>query len=201
MTDTAQVERRTFIMDGCKIETRAEGNDPCIIGHAAVFDQLSENLGGFREMVKPGAFSESIEQDDVRALINHNTDLIIGRNRANTLTLAEDEQGLAIEIIPPDTQAGRDLMTSMERGDITQMSFGFRVRAGGQEWGEDEEGNIIRTLTDIKLFEVSPVTFPAYTQTDAAVRSLNEYKENCQRSSQYYDECRAHRLRLLELTA
>jgi HK97 family phage prohead protease len=154
------LERRAFTMDVCKVEIRTEGNPPKIIGHAAMFNQLSENLGGFREQIKPGAFAAAITTDDVRALFNHNPDYVLGRSKSGTLTMQEDAQGLAIEIIPPDTQVARDLLVSMERGDINQMSFGFRVKAGGQEWGEDANGNIIRTLTDLQLFDVSPVTFP-----------------------------------------
>lgn len=170
------IERRAFVMDVCKVEIRAEGELPRIVGHAAVFNQLSENLGGFRELIKPGAFATAITEDDVRALFNHNPDYVLGRNRSGTLTMKEDAQGLAIEITPPDTQIARDLLVSMERGDINQMSFGFRVKAGGQDWGEDAEGNVIRTLTDLKLYDVSPVTYPAFPQTDAAVRSLADYR-------------------------
>lgn len=173
--DQNAIERRAFVMDVCKVETRAEGEPPRIVGHAAVFNQLSENLGGFREQIKPGAFAVAINEDDVRALFNHNPDYVLGRSKSGTLTMKEDMQGLAIEIIPPDTQIARDLLVSMERGDISQMSFGFRVKAGGQEWGEDANGDVVRTLTDLKLFDVSPVTFPAYPQTDAAVRSLGDY--------------------------
>lgn len=173
--DQNAIERRAFVMDVCKVETRAEGEPPRIVGHAAVFNHLSENLGGFREQIKPGAFAAAINEDDVRALFNHNPDYILGRSKSGTLTMKEDAQGLAIEIIPPDTQIARDLLVSMERGDISQMSFGFTVKPGGQEWGEDENGGTVRTLTDLKLFDVSPVTFPAYPQTDAAVRSLDDY--------------------------
>lgn len=170
-------ERRAFVLDACKIETRSDGEPSKIVGHAAVFNQLSEDLGGFREMIKPGAFASAIQTDDVRALFNHNPDYVLGRNVSGTLSLSEDKQGLAIEITVPDTQIGRDLLISMERGDINQMSFGFRVKAGGSSWSEDENGQTIRTLTDLKLYDVSPVTYPAYPQTDAAVRSLSEFKD------------------------
>jgi HK97 family phage prohead protease len=198
----SDVERRNFVIDGCKIETRADGDDSSktIIGHAAVFNELSENLGGFREIIKPGAFREAIEQDDVRALFNHNPDFILGRNKSGTLKLSEDERGLAIEITPPDTQVGRDLVVSMERGDITQMSFGFRVKAGGQSWGEDENGEIVRTLSDLKLFDVSPVTYPAYPQTDVALRSLDDFKSEKSKEQQRLEHKRlGKKLRLIEL--
>lgn len=173
-----QFERRSFALDSCKIETR---NDSAakIVGHAAVFNQLSEDLGGFRELIQPGAFADAVQSDDVRALFNHDPNFVLGRSKSGTLLLSEDDQGLAIEISMPDTSFARDLVISMQRGDISQMSFGFRVKAGGQSWGEDENGNIIRTLTSLKLYDVSPVTFPAYPQTDAAVRCYDEYRSAC----------------------
>jgi HK97 family phage prohead protease len=144
-----------------------------ISGHAALFDSISDDLGGFRERIRPGAFAESLAQDDVRALINHDPNLILGRNRAGTLRLSEDGQGLKIEIDPPETQAARDLMVSMARGDITQMSFGFAVKPNGQIWEKDDEGRVLRTLTSIRLFDISPVVFPAYPETSVAVRALH----------------------------
>lgn len=192
-------EYRAFVLDECRIETRSENEPAKIIGHAALFNTRSENLGGFYEMIQPGAFAESIEKDDVRALFNHNPDHVLGRNKSRTLSLSEDERGLAIEIVPPDTQIARDLIISMQRGDITQMSFGFRVRVGGQIWDEDEDGNYVRTLTNLKLFDVSPVTFPAYTETDVAVRSMNAFKQNIQLHEQHQIAQRQRRLRLLSL--
>lgn len=168
-------EIRSFTLDEISIETRDDGKRT-IRGHAAVFNQLSEDLGGFREQISPGAFADAIKTDDVRALFNHNPDYVLGRNLAGTLKMSEDARGLAIEIDPPDTQVARDLVVSMERGDITQMSFGFSVRPNGQNWGKDDEGKVVRTLTKLRLFDVSPVTYPAYPQTDVAVRSLTEWK-------------------------
>ena len=169
-------ETRSFTLDEIKIEQRADGKR-LIRGHAAVFNQLSEDLGGWREQIAPGAFAEAIKGDDVRALFNHNSDLILGRNLAGTLKLAEDTRGLAIELDPPDTQAGRDLIVSMERGDVTQMSFGFSVRPNGQNWGKRDDGQVVRTLTRLRLFDVSPVVFPAYPQTDVAVRELRSWQQ------------------------
>lgn len=202
MSNSNAIERRAFALDSCKVETRSEGGKPKIIGHAAVFDSLSENLGGFKEIVKPGAFTKALQQDDIRALFNHNADHILGRNKAGTLTLSEDGRGLAIEITPPDTTIGKDVLKSIERGDISQMSFGFTVRAGGEQWTEDENGETIRMLTDLQLFDVSPVTFPAYPQTDVALRSLTDYKAT-QTVQTNQPSNLAHykrRLRVLELT-
>lgn len=159
-----------------KLETRDE-DSPSISGHAAVFNEQADIMG-FREQIAPGAFSDSIKTDDVRALFNHDPNHVLGRNRAGTLKLHEDRKGLAIEIVPPDTQFSRDLMTSIKRGDIDQMSFGFQVVA--EEWREGKDGEPdLRTLKEVRLFDVSPVTFPAYTGTDVAVRSHNIWqKEN-----------------------
>ena len=101
-----------------------------IEGHAAVFDSWSETLGGifpFKEIVRKGAFNESIGKDDIRALFNHDPNYVLGRNRAGTLELVEDEVGLRVRITPPDTSWARDLQASLRRGDNTQMSIGFIV--------------------------------------------------------------------------
>lgn len=171
------LERRLFVLEGMKVERR-EKEAPRIAGHAAVFNTWADIGGMFRERVLPGAFKRAIESQDVRALFNHDPNLILGRNRAQpapTLTLAEDQKGLAIEILPPDTQWARDLLVSIERGDISQMSFGFRAAKGGQEWNWDLAVPE-RTLRDVDLYDVSPVTFPAYQETDVTVRSLEEYR-------------------------
>lgn len=171
-------ERRYFNLQNITIETRdADGGakTPVIRGHAAVFNQLSEDLGGFREKIQPGAFAEAINRDDVRALFNHDPNYVLGRNTAGTLRMTEDPIGLLVEIDPPDTQVARDLMVSMQRGDITQMSFGFIVEA--QSWDEGENGAVTRTIKKAGLFDVSPVTYPAYPQTDVAVRSLEAFKK------------------------
>jgi len=150
-----------------EIRAEGEGKEARIVGHAAVFNTFAD-IWDFREQVAPGAFRNSIQTDDIRALFNHNPDHILGRNRAGTLKLAEDEQGLAIEITPPDTQLARDLIVSMKRGDISQMSFGFQVLR--DEWNQKADP-IERTLKEVKLFDVSPVTFPAYPETDVSARN------------------------------
>lgn len=169
-----EIERRYTVTGTLTVEERGEGKAPMIRGHAAVFNQLSEDLGGFREQIAPGAFAEAVQKDDVRALLNHDANFVLGRSGAGTLRMKEDAHGLAVEIDPPDTQAARDLMVSLKRGDINQMSFGFSVRPNGQNWAKDDAGQYIRTLTRVRLFDVSPVTFPAYPQTDVAVRSMRE---------------------------
>lgn len=169
-----QLERRVFGLDRIGI-VRAEGAAPKIAGHAAVFNTLTDIGGYFREKVAPGAFRDAIARDDVRALFNHNPDYVLGRNKAGTLRMSEDDVGLAVEIDPPDTQLARDLLVSMERGDISQMSFGFMVRK--QMWEEDANGVVTRTLQEVELFDVSPVTYPAYPTTDVGVRSLDAWRK------------------------
>jgi uncharacterized protein len=136
-------------------------------GHAAVFDQLSEDLGGWRERVKRGAFKRVVG-DDVRCLVNHEPSLLLARTRNGTLRLKEDPVGLAVEADIAPTSVGKDLRILVERGDMTQMSFAFVVAEAS--W-DDEDGELIRTVSRLEaLYDVSPVTYPAYPQTDAGVR-------------------------------
>jgi len=164
-----EIERRAYAME-LRVDT-VDGMPPKMSGHAIVFDSLSEDLGGFRERVAAGALTKTLLSADIRALFNHDPNLVLGRNKAGTLRLKEDMTGLAIEIDPPDTQAARDLMVSMKRGDINQMSFGFRTIA--DKWAK-LDGEWIRTLLEVDLFDVSPVTYPAYTQSSIAVRGLQD---------------------------
>ena len=147
------------------LERRRDNGKPKISGHAAIFDRLSADLGGFRERIAPGAFTRAIrEHQDVRALFNHDPNRVLGRV-PRTLKLREDSVGLAVEIEPPSSERG--LLELMERGDVSQMSFGFVVRDEKWQPGEPD----LRTILDVDLFDVSVVTYPAYPQTDAAVRS------------------------------
>lgn len=161
-----------------------ESGKRIIEGHAAVFDSWSETLGGmfpFKEIVRQGAFAESIQKDDIHALFNHDPNYVLGRNKAGTLELTEDEVGLCVRILPPDTGWARDLQTSIDRGDISQMSIGFVVEE--DEWST-ANGIDTRELKRVQLFDVSPVTYPAYTATDVGVRAMQEYEG-------YKAECRS----------
>jgi HK97 family phage prohead protease len=154
-----------------ELELRQEPGEPLKIrGYAAVFNQLSEPLFGFRERILPGAFKNSIN-GDVRALVGHDPKRIIGRTKSGTLRLWENDHGLRVEIDPANTQDGRDTVESIRRGDLDQMSFGFQVEQNGQRWNR-EQGESIRELVDVDLFDVSVVAFPAYTQTEVSVRSM-----------------------------
>jgi HK97 family phage prohead protease len=143
-----------------------------IAGHAAKFDVLSEDLGGFRERIAPGCFAKSIQSSDIRALFNHDANIVLGRNKAGTLRLSEDLAGLAYEVDAPDTQLVRDMVLSpIARGDVTQCSFGFYTL--NDKWAK-VDGEWVRTLLEADLLDVSPVTYPAYPQTEVAVRSLQQ---------------------------
>ena len=166
------IEKRAF--QTTEIEVREDGEKRTIAGYAAKFNLLSEDLGFFREKIKPGAFASSIS-GDIRALWSHNTDLVLGRTRNNTLRLQEDSEGLFFELDLPDTQLGRDTFTTIKRGDVSGMSFGFMVRKDSWERGTNGAPDI-RTLEDVELFEVSPTAFPAYPQTDVSARSLEEVR-------------------------
>ncbi|WP_243120230.1 HK97 family phage prohead protease [Caloramator sp. E03] len=194
-----QMERRTINLEELRVNNTKQDSDEVrvIEGHAAVFDKWSEELGllvPFKEKVLKGAFKESIEKDDIRALFNHDANFVLGRNKSGTLFLEEDEKGLKVRIIPPDTQWARDLLVSIERGDISQMSFGFTVLE--DRWGY-QDGIDVRELVKVKLFDVSPVTFPAYTETDVGVRTiLDEYNR---RKQTRIDEERMKNIKKLQL--
>lgn len=168
-------QERVYTLDAIEVRA-ADGEEPKITGHAAVFNRWSLDLGGFKERILPGAFTKTLAASDVRALFNHNPDYILGRNTSGTLTLAEDRKGLAVEISPPDTQTIRDLVLEpMRRGDVNQMSFAFTVAPDGDQWREPKKAGQLweRDITEVNgLYDVSPVVFPAYPQTDAALRSL-----------------------------
>jgi HK97 family phage prohead protease len=167
------IEKR--LMGGLALSNAATGQK--IEGYAAVFNSEA-NIGGmFREIIRPGAFSNVLSRADVRALINHDENLVLGRNKANTLSLAEDDRGLKFDVTPPNTQYANDLKISMERGDVSECSFAFTMQGGIETW--DETGDIpLRSIERVgDLFDVSVVTYPAYQDTSAALRSLSEFRE------------------------
>lgn len=194
---TQQIERRAFAVT----ELRAEAESRVITGHAAVFRRISEDLGGFREQIEPGAFRQTIAEDDIRALFNHSPNHILGRNRSGTLTLQEDDQGLAVRIEPPEAQWANDVLVSIRRGDISGMSFAFMAE---EDLWEEVDGLPLRTLKRVRLMDVSPVTFPAYPQTDIGVakRSLETWQEERREETVVPDhdlDIKRRRQRLAEL--
>lgn len=158
-----------------KIEKRAESESNMLVGYASVFNLKSQDLGGFYEIIAPGAFNDVLE-NDVRALFNHNENFVLGRTKSGTLRLSTDETGLRYEIDLADSNMANDIARSVERGDIDGSSFAFRIES--DLWEEDSEGNIIRIITKIaSLRDVGPVTYPAYLDASVAKRSLNEFLE------------------------
>ncbi len=164
-----KTEERRIVVGDLRAIT-ADGGGVKIAGHAAKFDQLSEDLGGFRERIAPGTFAKTLQSADIRALWNHDANIVLGRNKSGTLRLSEDSAGLAYECDAPDTQLVRDMVLApIARGDVNQCSFGFFTLS--DKWAK-LDGEWVRTLLEVELFDVSPVTYPAYPQTDVAVRSL-----------------------------
>lgn len=160
--------------------SRAEGDDEDdtirqFRGHALVFNKrtwIGGRSWGFWEEIAPGATKKSLGKADIRFLINHDPSLLLARNReAKTLTLAEDKAGLRTDAELDTRQTyTSDVVISLERGDISQMSFAFEPIAW--ERSEVEDGNMLIRFTELRLFDVSVVTFPAYEQTDAGLRGL-----------------------------
>ena len=156
--------------------TAAENESRKIEGYAAVFNSDSEDLGGFIERIAKGAFSEAIKKSDVRALFNHDNNMILARTKSGTLKIYEDENGLKYEFEAPNTTAGNDVLEMIKRGDISQSSFGFTVE--NDDW-EQRDGKTYRTITKVKrLYDVSPVTFPAYPDATVAVRKLDSFQQD-----------------------
>ena len=168
-------ETRFFNIEN--IEIRTEGKEKRVVGYGAVFNSISNDLGGFTERIDPKAF-EGRTEDDVRFLLNHDANHIFGRTTAGTLRLSVDEKGLRYEVDLPDTQSARDLAVSLERGDINQSSFAFTVEE--DSWDQSDNG-VVRTINKVsRLYDVSAVTYPAYEEASVALRSLEQWKEETQ---------------------
>ncbi len=203
-----EMEMRTVDVE---MRVSSTGETPKIDGTAAVYNKWSQDLGGFREMIEPGFF-ENVLKGDTRALWNHNEDLVLGRTRSGTLTLEDNEMGLDVHILPPDTQMGRDAVTLIKRGDVTQMSFAFRVKQpGGDEWIRDDKTGAVKRILKrggaAMLYDVSPVTYPAYPQTSVHARceatKLAEERQEPDPEDEQLERQelirRAHRQREIEL--
>ena len=147
-------------------------------GYAIKFGMRSQNLGGFVERVDPSFVDETLDRGlDVLGRYQHDSNMLIGRTSAGTLTLTKDGTGLGYEADLPDTSYGRDLAVLLERGDVTGSSFAFRLAAdGGDSWGETESGFPERTLLRGIVVDVAPVVTPAYLDTTSGLRSLAEQR-------------------------
>lgn len=164
-------ERRSFPVTTLRA-SGGVGAGAKIIGYTAVFGKRSQKLGDFYEVVQPGAFAESIEQDDIRALWQHDSSVVLGRTKSGTLRLSEDSRGVHVAIDPPSWATPQ--VETIKRGDVDQMSFGFRTIE--DRWSV-EDGQTVRTLVKAQLLDVSPATFASYPQTEVAVRSLRRWQE------------------------
>ena len=167
-----QTERRNLRSPA---EIRANGDTVTMRGYAYRFNELSHNLGGFRERILPGAGANSLHVNDVFATFNHDNNNVLGRQAAGTLRTGEDDEGGWYEIDLPNTTVGRDLAELLKRGDVNGSSFTFRVKADGQRRASEDDpetGLPVREITSMDVVEVGPVLNPAYPTTDAALRSI-----------------------------
>ena len=179
----SNANREVRVLASAKLENRADGGTEAIVltGYAAVFGQETDIGGYFRERIVRGAFADAIGRDDIHALYNHDYQHVLGRAKAGTLQLAEDDHGLKVEIALPDTQTARDLAENIRAGNIDQMSFAFTMSGGRQSW--DESGEIpLRTIEKVgELWEVSVVPRGAYPTTEIGLRSLEAHRKDARR--------------------
>jgi HK97 family phage prohead protease len=162
----SSVERRYTPLP---VEARGDGTKMKIGGYAAVFNRESQNLGGFVEVVLPGAFNDSKSRGwpDVMARYNHDDNMLLGTSGAGTLTLGVDASGLDYEVNPPASRA--DVYELVTRGDVRKSSFAFRTLQ--DDWTTNDQGYLLRNLISAQLVDVAPVNTPAYTDTSAGKRS------------------------------
>ncbi len=202
-----KIEFRDTKNDEIKVETR-EDSSVTISGYAARFYDGSEGTQyrlweNVYERIMPGAFSQSIKEDDIRALFNHDKNHVLGRTGANTVELTVDDKGLRYDINAGDTTTAKDVEKLIKRGDVYGSSFGFLPF--DIEW-IDEGDREIRLLKGVKLLDVGPVTFPAYQATSTSVRDVwkddhdawKKEKENRENRATGSVQVRLRRLRLMD---
>jgi len=174
-------ETRTY-----NAELRASEDGKTVTGYAAVFNSMSEEMWGFRERIDPKAF-DNADMSDVRALFNHDPNMLLARSSSGTLALSVDEKGLRYSFELPDTTAGRDLREMLKRGDVSQSSFGFTIAEDDWEERKNDAGEVVETTRIItkvhRLFDVSPVTYPAYPDATVAIRSRDKWQEEHKKDS------------------
>lgn len=174
-------------------EVRAT-EEGALVGYAAVFNSRSHDLGGFQEVLLPSAFDRTLEEyPDILALVEHDKNKVLGRTKNGTLRIRPDEHGLRVEIDPADTSYARDIMELVRRGDVAGMSFRFKPFAGGTSV-DMSQNPPLRTLSSVRLKEVSVVVEPAYPETEVALRDLERAREQNVR-----DAIRRMRLELAEV--
>ena len=175
-----KLERRYIPVEEIELRQSEEDGLHKLSGYAAVFNKRSENLGGFVEVLRPGAFRKVLESEpDVKFLFNHDPSALLARTKNGTLRLEENTVGLKFEAELADTTTARDVRQLIDRGDIDQCSFAFAVAKDGDKFTEQKEGLYLREIFEIgKFADVSAVTYPAYTQTSVSVRSAKEVMDS-----------------------
>lgn len=158
------------------LEVREGDSGRTVVGYAAMFDKLSQNMGGFVERISPGAFAQTITQRDILALVSHDPDRLLGRTSSGTLRLAEDEIGLRYELDLPDTVEGRDIAALVARGDVRGSSVGWFRASVKDSWSRTESGYTLRSVDEVSLRDVGPTPNPAYLDTeDAGALALRSF--------------------------
>jgi len=169
------IERRVVPVEDVELRV-TDDDEPKITGYAAKFNKCSVDLGGFTERIKKGAFDEALEKSDIRCLKNHDPNLLLGRTTSGTLRLSINSVGLNFENDMPNTTTGKDTVEEIRRRDITGCSFSFTTLE--DDWKYNEDGTVQRTIIKVgELFDVGPVTYPAYPDTTVAARSLDIFKK------------------------
>lgn len=168
------LERRFFQFPPT-LEKREEGKPSVIAGYAALFNSRTVIWGMWEESIKPGAFARALkEKHDCRSLFNHDPNWVLGRTKSGTLVLREDEKGLWSETTPPDTQQARDVVENIRNGNVDQMSFAFVPKE--TKWTFSDKVGVMDhcEIQDVDLYDISPVTYPAYEDTSVGLRAATE---------------------------
>jgi len=174
VTDAEKIERRMMVSEDAEMRL-SDDEKPKLVGYAAKYGKTT-NLGYFKEKIKAGAFDEVLKDSDSRALKNHDPNLLLGRESSGTLKLESNSIGLRFEIDVPDTTVGRDTVEEVRRKDLTGCSFAFIV--GEDEWKHTEGQPSERTIVKVsELYDVGPVTYPAYEDTSVSVRAMEMAKQ------------------------
>lgn len=171
---------RTITVRASKLDVADERR---LTGYAIVFNSLSEDLGGWKEIIAPEAVDRTLRSgENVDALIDHRreTTTVLGSTDSGLLSMRKDRHGLKVEITPPDTTHARDVLTNVRAGLVKGMSFAFRVWPEGATWDQNDDGLFIRTVTDMTFDEVSIVLNPAYTETEINARARDFDRETLQ---------------------
>lgn len=190
-------ETRTTNLSEVELKEDLDATDKMIVsGYAARFNSITEIYAGLQEQLDQGAFTSSID-GDIRALWDHDTKYVLGRTTNDTLKLRQDSIGLGFDLDINDTSFGVDVYKQIKRRDISGVSFGFQVK--DEEWKRLDKDMVLRTIKDVELYEISPVTFPAYKDTEVFTRSISQIMERCPFSDfqNYWFDVQKRKLELL----